>query len=680
MKFSFKPWTVPLAVAALGLLSFGLLIPQLGFYWDDWPFLLIAKQQGIVGFQQFFAFDRPTTYLSYTVLMPLFGTQPLAWQIFGLLLRIGAGTALWWFASVLWPTHKNISVWTALLFVVYPVFRQQPIALVYHQVWMEYVVYLVSLAAMVAAIHSLPTRPRQFWLFILLSLACLVINLLISEYFLGVELVRPVIIWLALGSAGFLAGWRKRLGRTFLLWAPYLAMVLVYVVWRLFIVQMPAEDRNDPVLLYGLLKTPLQSGLQLIQMALQDSLHIFWTNWYDALRPDLFDLSVRFNLLAWFVALLALVFSLVYLLRFARSARVEPEGSFSPYRQAALLGALLVLTGPIPAWLTDRQVIVGAYSDRLALPAMFGASLLFVGLIGMFIRGRARQILLLSLLIALAVGSNLRVANDFRWVRIRQNRFFWQLYWRAPYIQPNTALLSDGEVLSKMGLYSTAYGINLLYPLTQGSTDVNYWFYSLGREFSYRMPEFLGGMPLELKFRQLTFRGASPNSLVLYYQPDDADCLRVLTSQDGQDPAIPTISQQSLPLVNLDLITDQSHAPGPSPQIFGPEPPHDWCYIFEKADLARQYGDWQRVVQFGDQAQADGYSLQNLSSNTPQEWLPFIEGYAHQNRWEEARQITQQVLEKEPRLAPRLCTLWVDLRSTGAKPVEDVLQELSCLP
>ena len=40
--------------------------------------------------------------------------------------------------------------------------------------------------------------------------------------------------------------------------------------------------------------------------------------------------------------------------------------------------------------------------------------------------------------------------------------------------------------------------------------------------------------------------------------------------------------------------------------MFGSEPPHLWCYYFEKADLARQLQDWQSVLQLEKQARARG--------------------------------------------------------------------------
>jgi len=31
-----KPWFFPLALLSIGVVAYGLIIPSLGFYWDDW--------------------------------------------------------------------------------------------------------------------------------------------------------------------------------------------------------------------------------------------------------------------------------------------------------------------------------------------------------------------------------------------------------------------------------------------------------------------------------------------------------------------------------------------------------------------------------------------------------------------------------------------------------------------
>ena len=37
-------------------------------------------------------------------------------------------------------------------------------------------------------------------------------------------------------------------------------------------------------------------------------------------------------------------------------------------------------------------------------------------------------------------------------------------------------------------------------------------------------------------------------------------------------------------------------SPVPPAGLFGDEPPHAWCYYFERASLAAQQGDWALVA------------------------------------------------------------------------------------
>ncbi len=115
---------------------------------------------------------------------------------------------------------------------------------------------------------------------------------------------------------------------------------------------------------------------------------------------------------------------------------------------------------------------------------------------------------------------------------------------------------------------------------------------------------------------------------------------------------------------------------------FGPLIPRlgFYCYLYQKADLARQLGEWDRVVAIGDQAAGAGYTIHNSESNTPFEWLPFIEGYARLGHWEEAAQITRDAVVRDSRIAPRMCRVWSTLQAEGYSQVGSVMSELNCAP
>ena len=92
------------------------------------------------------------------------------------------------------------------------------------------------------------------------------------------------------------------------------------------------------------------------------------------------------------------------------------------------------------------------------------------------------------------------------------------------------------------------------------------------------------------------------------------------------------------------------------PDIYAPEPGHEWCYYFEKADLARQFGDWQEVVNIGDTA----FKLDD-DPHDPVERFAFIEGYAHVGKWARALELSQesyQASQDDVNLGWLLCQLW----------------------
>jgi hypothetical protein len=111
-----------------------------------------------------------------------------------------------------------------------------------------------------------------------------------------------------------------------------------------------------------------------------------------------------------------------------------------------------------------------------------------------------------------------------------------------------------------------------------------------------------------------------------------------------------------MPLSRLDLILTDVDQPARPPQaIFGEQPPQQWCYYFEKADLARQFEDWEQVASLADQALQLGETLYEV--NAP-ELVTFIEGYAHTGRWSDALELTDRALALSERMDRMLCDSW----------------------
>lgn len=677
LRQTLRTGTIPLLLLLLLGAGFGLLIPWLGYYWDDWPVLFMTRLQGAEGLLDFYQYDRPFSAWTYLVSAPLLDSHAWAWHVFTLLLRWLTALGLWWCLRGLWPERPHVASWTALLFAIYPAFTQQSIAVAFSQHWTCYALYFLSLGAMIAAVR----RPRRAIPYTLLGVLSMLVNSFTMEYFLGLELLRPVLLWFMSGEPGKDQSVASRLRRVFLRWLPYLLGLLVFIVWRLFFLELADDDPNRPVVLLDLLSRPLSTLLGLAQTAVQDSLHILIASWYEVLEPISFDLSDRFLLIALAVGLLCAAATAWVMSRRSseeQSRPAEPDSERAWLVQAAMLGLLGLVLGPLPAWLTGKQALVGLYGSRFALPAMFGASLLIVAFLEWLTPRRVAKTAILSVLIGLAVVFHLRTGNEYRWNWTEQSRFYWQLAWRAPSLEAGTALFSEGELFKWVGGYSTSMGINLLYPRQDGDPDVSYWFVDLENNFVQNREGLLQGIPIKQNFRSFEFRGQSQDSLVIVDAPAREHCLWVLGPDDLDNPALTELTRQVAAMSNLDRISAESRAGYPPAEIFGPEPQHTWCYYYQKAELNRQLGEWENVASLGDQAIESG-----AAPNDEQEWLPFIEAYAHTGRWDRAQSLTETVAERT-KYHLRLCALWdrIAAETPGGTEqnaaLQNVRSELAC--
>jgi hypothetical protein len=267
-------------------------------------------------------------------------------------------------------------------------------------------------------------------------------------------------------------------------------------------------------------------------------------------------------------------------------------------------------------------------------------------------------------MIGLAAGFHLRVATAYYRSTLSQNQFYWQLYWRAPYIKPGTAILSRDELFIYVGRKPTAVTLNLLYPQPFGTRQVGYWFLEMDHDIGQKMvPKLSRGKTYDESFRTFDFTGSSLDSLVIFYKPGAGRCLWVLSPDDAIHTQLPDLTLQALPVANLSRIEPQPVSDDyPPTEFFGKEPQHTWCYYFQKAQLAAQFGQWDQVAELGDHAAKQGYAAGNLY-----EWLPFIEGYAYNGRWAEALQKTQAAFAADELIAPRLCLLWDRIMTSGKR-------------
>jgi hypothetical protein len=687
-----RPWTVPVALLVAAFFAYGLYARHLGFYWDDWTFAWARFFRGLQGLKDTFAINRPIRAYFEAPLAPLLGVNPLAWQILAVLLRWAAAVSLWWFLRQLWPREPRLAFLVALFHLIYPGFTQQSLAMTYQYFWFFQAVFFLSLGLMVWGLRA----PRRLLPALTAAFVLSAVQLFSSEYLVGLELLRPLILWIALGTVASTP--RQRLGRTALYAVPFLIALLVYFYWRVFVFKFPSYQ---PVLLESLRSNPLRGTLGLAHTALVAFERVTLEAWLKIVQVPLYQWRTsRFAVIYPIVVIASLAGLSLYqnhLPETPQAGRPAEKWKQARIWQMLLVGVLGTLLAGLPFYVSGLQVNMVFESDRLSMPYFFGAGLLLAVLLELFFN-RTQQIALASGLAALAVGAQLYYGFLFRNESELQQDFSWELTWRAPAIEPGTILLSDDQTFPYTDDQALAFLINWIYAPANHTGRFPYAYNNLSIRLGNGLPSLDRNVAISQDFyASAVFQGSTGQALVLYYHPPS--CLRILNpGHDAQlvfqtvwwlDPGQPTVrevyglpplTEKALPLSNLDrILPDPDLVAKPPALVIGPEPQHGWCYYFEKADLARQSGDWAQVAGLGREAMV-AHSLRPADLS---EYLVFIEADTHLGQWQAARDLSGKIGAWAPVMKLSLCALWQQAAASPDVPGGDavsaaVMQNLSC--
>ena len=671
-------WFHPLILLGVAILAFGLLIPWLGFYWDDWPKAWFLHSLGPSGFRDVYAADRPNLAWTYLLTTTLLGESPIAWQIFGLLTRWLSAVALWWLLKKLWPKRTGAAELTSLVFLVFPGFSQQYISLIYSHFLLIHAIHLFSLGAMVHAIRR--PRHRVFWAVV--SFTAALYSLLSVEYYLGLELLRPPLIYWAVEENA--AGIRSRLKITLRTWLPYIPILPIFLVWRTQIIGYPTYQ---PTLLYRMLDQPLMETVnELGRLLLHDLIEAAAGSWVRLVplpSPQSFGVISTSLVAGVFVVVTILVGVYLYIRLKTRKAETSPDLGGTKFAAFVLVtGVWALLAAGWPFWLTDLPLKPFFPNDRFMLAFMVGGSLVLVGFItALEFSRRLRYVAIafFAVLIGLGAGQQVRYATEFRRERNVQSDLLWQFMWRVPGLEPGTTIMMNELPLKFDDDEAITAAINWIYGDGDASGEMLYFVADvklrLGRSFASLDVD----VDIHKDYRATSFDGSTSQVIVMSYDPPK--CLRVydVVLHDSL-PGIPEPLPSAIPLSRLELIqTEPARAANPPLNVLGPEPPHQWCYYFQKADLARQRDDWEEIAMLGDIA----FALEDRP-NDASERLPFVEGYAHVGRWDDATRLSFEVVDEQPAMGLTVCRTWLRLEGLvlggdgRQQALRDIYQALPC--
>jgi len=666
-----------LLLFGLIIIAYGLQFPKMGFYWDDWETVHLARQNTLSAYLGYFQYDRPLLIWTEMLLVPVLGQNPVKWQIFALLMRWINTAAFYGLLKRLWPDQRWILRWMALLLAVYPGFTQQALAATYSRYILIATMLLFSCMLMLQAIHA----PRHKILYTAGSIFLGILQVVSIEYFIGLELLRPLLIFLSLKRRQQSMRWTLR--QTLFRWAPYVSILLVFLGYRSYLVQnvFPDGDPHPLIFLSQLTASPLRTILDLGIKLAQNTVFVTLSVWLSHLQPDALTVNRLKHLLPWMGGFGTSLFALWLIRRLHRSETDQASPAF--LFQLLILGASAILVGLIPMLLLGRAPMIGKWSDRFTLPVMYGCVLLAVATVAWFTTNRLRQGLVWTMLVGLALTGHIQTTAAYAqdWQNFKS--YFWQLAWRAPHLLPGTVIIAPDNPFTTMASYSSGFATDLVYGSGADLGQPEYWWMEAE---TFDISTFDRNSVTLFQLRNIRFLGDVSHSLMVTYLPGKG-CVHVL--DDFYEGAAilsdnPEIGTAMLPYASTQAIkADQTERYLPE-KVFGPEPVHAWCYYFQKADLARQERDWSQVISLYQSAYAQGLYPKNIT-----ERLPLVEAYLHTGEWDNA--YAETVADRERILFNNnaFCRIWQTLAIRASDPTlennlayqqrkVDVTQLLAC--
>lgn len=665
IKDQLKKWSTPLALAVTAILAYGLFAFQQGYYWDDWGFNWTRAHLGVSGIIKQVAYNRAIRSYWEGLLTPLLGVKPATWQIYFVFVRWATSLAFWWLLNTLWTEKKWQNSLAAFAFLLYPGLTQAPVAVTYQYFWNLLLIFFISIALMIQSVRS----PHLRTIKIIAAAAISFLTLFGLEYLFGLELARIVFLWFAIKEKNI----QKRIKKTAIFYAPYALLLVSYLYWRIFLYDSAIYSVGATSISIAGIWTQLWDALPLVSLGA-------WTKiLVQPFSPES-GLSLRLALVMGAI-ILAGTFSLVRLFKSTSTHEAEETSTQKYDWDWLIISIALLLTAGIPLYIAGFQVELTFPEDRFTFPFIAGVSLLLVWLLTL-IKNETQRFTLAALIFSLAITTQIYNSDVYRREWRLQQLFAQQLFWRAPEIAPGTLILAeDKDVFPHNDDEAFAFLVNWAYNPEQNNPELDYDYFYVSVRYGEDFKTFEKGEPVFKEHLLPTFTGNTDRVLVLHFAPPS--CLRILDPvydagvliaprdvsglQTGT-LMLPRTLVPALPLSNpRELITQSNDAFNPPVWLFGAEPEQNWCYYFEKADLARQREDWERVAQIGDKA----FNIP-LSPADAAEYIPFIEAYARLGRVEKALELTEIAANKNSTLYPMLCSLWVRIGNTSDVSFDDV--------
>jgi hypothetical protein len=558
-----------------------------------------------------FKIDRPFLGVIYTFTYSIFGDNPLAWQLFSLSLRILCSIVFLALLRQIWPNLNTPTTLMAILFSIYPGFMQQPIAVTFSN---HFIGLFSALLSLLLTIFVLKTQKKNnLWIPIIISLGFQLFYLFIYEYMIGFELARFMFIWFILFKIDF-SNFRNKL----FLWLKYtwyyFIPLSIFLIFRIFIFKSARQTTDLGYLLGIYLESPLLTLGEFVVNGVKGLLNTLIFSWFVPFY-NLFEFSsIKIIFLGAIISffVITIIHIFVQKLLVTNYEIIESENWD---KETIELGLLFIIFTIFPIIISNREIAFRDLLDRYTLQSAFGAAMVVVGFLSHIFK---RRIFFGSVYFLVILSIIFHFNNSYYWKSHwdYQKNLFWQLSWRAPQIKPDTVVLAmqpqkylfredeDFYVPVNLIFYPDEGGLPVVSEVLTNDTIRNVIF----KETTHRNYR---GIQFERDFtKTLLISQSNPNACVHIINGKKPELIA------NENPLIRLVANYS----NIDQILVNDQIKIPPLIIFGMEPDHNWCYFYQKAELARQQMDWLKVISLWDEI-----TDLNLEPEDVSELMPFLE-------------------------------------------------------
>ena len=635
-----------LVIILIALLAYLPGINTLGYYRDDWH---VAWGGTLLGPQKIIDLhltDRPLMGVIYAATFSLLGNNVIVWHLYSVLLRILGALAVYGVFNTVWPSRKPLNYAMSVLFVIYPGFLQLPTASAYSN---HVLGLLCGFLAIELTLLAYQARQRYAKLaLLLLSMPFALICFGIMEWMMGIEAILiGLLIIRVLADEPFQYSWAW-FSRILFYSIPSLVVFFAFYSWRFFFFSS-ARSVTD---IKSLGNNYLQHPVEMILRLLVEPLRGFWNSLVLAWGIPIYDVASTVAAPVFLSALILALFGVVCFLLFRQtdnSTSISEENAM--YRtsnlQMLIGGLVFIFAGILPVIIGNREVLLQNTFDRYTLLASLGVVLVIGSGFSLLFSDKIKTI---SLCVLLSISIMTQVLNTRYFTEFwnAERNVWWQLSWRAPDLKSGTVLLPYLPLQYRLAESYEIWGpANLIYrhenPLDISGEVINqqtlHWIRS--------------GDSYGKTIRRVDVTMDFSNNLLLGY-PGNGSCLHVYGKEYNVISEFDDVTLDYLtPYSSWDqILSEATVTPSVPSAIFGEEPVHGWCFYYQKASLAYQQGDWNEIVQLGDEAAENGFQ-----PNDEMEWLPFYEGYARSGQYEEANRIGE-ILRINKSISEQFCKVY----------------------